>query len=66
MRRMDTDLGKASTLPDGFSTCLGSLRYRPSHANLRWTTERVDRFSKVLTVSEYATTAVAGPDMAFF
>lgn len=66
MRRIDANLRNASALRDRFSKSLASLRHRPSHANVRSTTQRLGRTSKPLAVSDRFTIAVASPGMAFF
>lgn len=55
MRRIDAILKKASALHERFSKSLASLRHRPSHANVRSTTQRLGRTSKPLAVSDRLT-----------
>jgi EAL domain-containing protein (putative c-di-GMP-specific phosphodiesterase class I) len=66
MRRIDAILRKASALRERFSKSLASLRHRPSHANVRSTTQRLGRTSKPLAVSDRLTISVTKPGIAFF
>jgi hypothetical protein len=66
MSRMEAMRKNASAFPLRHSQSLANLRHRPSQENVRSTTHRLGKTSKLFAVSERLTISVTRSGKAFF